>query len=110
MIDKKLIIKTLETFKDGFTLDLKTGEHIKKGFAVAITHNIPLNDIKTLFNTIKINSTLKKAVGGWVDSNTKAYYLDFVLITTTQEEALYLARVFNQIAIFDLKNLKEVRL
>jgi len=109
MITKEKINQALETYKDGFTLDLKTGEFIENGFAVALTHNINLKDLETLYKTVVTNQHVLKCVGGWTDQKDHIHYLDFVLIVNNEQDALKLCEIFRQIAYFDLNNLKEVR-
>lgn len=110
MIKNIKIIETLEANKDGFTLNLKSGELVNKGFAVGITHNIPLNDIETLYKNVNVADDVLKCVGGWIDQTNKDYFLDFVLVVNTKEQAETLSKVFKQIAYFNLNTMKEVRL
>lgn len=50
------------------------------------------------------------AFGGWYDSKSGRYYYDATVIVKDRTEALELARVNAQLAIFDLDNLEEIRL
>jgi fructokinase len=48
-------------------------------------------------------------VGGWKDSDTGKYYLDSCKLFDNYNEAINFAQQNDQIAIFDLKEFKEIR-
>ena len=50
------------------------------------------------------------AFGGWLNSDNNEYYYDATIICDNLDSALEIGRANNQIAIFDLENLKEIRL
>ena len=96
----------------GFTVDAKNLQPVKKGFAVAVsgTQNSFGDDglkkvIKYAGDHPEIN-----AFGGWLNSDNNEYYYDATIICDNLESALEIGRANNQIAIFDLENLKEIRL
>lgn len=50
------------------------------------------------------------AFGGWYDSESGLYYYDATVIFEDRAEAIEAGRANDQIAIFDLANLEEIRL
>lgn len=97
---------------DGFTVDKNTLEPITTGFAVAVadTQNSFGN-----YGAAKVVTYANKhpeinALGGWRNSENGEFYYDAVIICSTLEEALELGRANEQIAIFNLNTLTEIRL
>jgi len=108
-----------EVFKknpEGFSISYKGMELVeyKTGFSVGVTDNVSnIGDIETTLqnvlitlNNLSINEDLK-IVGGW--SFEGKYYLDASLWIHNKEDALILAKLFNQKAIWDFKNKDEVK-
>lgn len=64
--------------------------------------------------TKAIEHSLKhgKIIGGWLDDTTLLYYFDSVKFFKNSEldEAIEFAKTNKQFAIFDLTNLKEIRI
>ena len=50
------------------------------------------------------------AFGGWYNRDNNMYYFDATVIVDDLASAMELGRINKQIAIFDLANLKEIRL
>jgi hypothetical protein len=48
--------------------------------------------------------------GGWLDTKTNTYHFDVVTFCVDLETALNLAEVHEQLAIFDLETMQEIRL
>jgi len=97
---------------EGFTINKETFEPILSGYSVAVkeTQNSFGN-----YGAARVVAYANKhqevtALGGWRDSETGLYYYDCVIICETLEEALELGRNNEQIAIFDLNNMVEIRL
>lgn len=97
---------------DGFTVDAKTLEPIRKGFAVACAETQNSFNGSGLIKVIEYAQNHKniKAFGGWLDSKTNKFYFDATIICDDLETAKELGRRNNQLAIFDLENLEEIRL
>ena len=100
------------TFTDGFTVDKNTFQPITTGYSVAVAatqnsfNNVGAARVAAYANThAEIN-----AVGGWYNSENDRYYFDAVIVVDTLEEAIKLGRENKQIAVFDLANLREIRL
>ena len=101
-----LIRENLKKNPEGITLNFK-GEVVnkKKGFYVSIS-NISGRRLNYLINkTLFIRKTAFKEtknlfMGGWFDG--KKYFLDLSLFVEEEERALYLGKLFNQQAIFNI--------
>lgn len=50
------------------------------------------------------------AVGGWLDSESGLYYYDAVVVLQDREKAIEVGRLNDQLAIFDLNTMEEIRL
>lgn len=96
---------------DGFTLDIQTMEPVKFGISVAYKETQDSFGKESL--TTVINHALEhgKVVGGWFDTESKQYYFDSVKVFKNAEvdKAIEFAKENDQLAIFDLTNLREIR-
>jgi len=97
--------------KDGFTIDFNLNPIIKKkGFFVALTNNYN-NDFNIVIeNLFKLKDDFKQfeknlLIGLWFNSENKTYYLDLSLYIENKKYALMIGKLFNQKAIFNIKNL-----
>ena len=98
--------------KEGFTVNAATLQPVKTGYAVAVAATQNSFGIEGLGNVVKYVSTHPEvnAFGGWYNSDNNMYYFDATLIVDDLATAKELGRINKQIAIFDLANLKEIRL
>lgn len=98
--------------KEGFTVNAKTLQPVKSGYAVAVADTQNSFGLEGLANVIKYVSEHPEvnAFGGWYNSENNMYYFDATIIVDDLETAKDLGRFNNQLAIFDLANLKEIRL
>lgn len=81
-----------------------------KRYVIALTHNNTLS-IEDIESQIKSFHTLDNInIWGWTDQETNIKYIDVSTSTNDLGEAKLLWKIFNQIAIFDLENLEEIRL
>jgi len=99
------ILKTAD--KWGFTIPLK-GD--LKRYVVALTHNKSANIRDLKWQAKWFNSLDNINIGGWVDTKTNIEYIDISTSLDSLTGALALGRLFNQIAIFDLKTFEEIRI
>ena len=120
---KNLVISSVAAIAalnpDGFTVNAANLQPVKSGYAVALkkTQNSfgtdglskVANVIARLQNAGNLNGRTL-AFGGWYDSESGLYYYDATVIYQDREEAIEAGRANEQIAIFDLENLKEIRL
>ena len=98
--------------KEGFTVNAATLQPVTKGYAVAVADTQNSFGIDGLSNVIKYvaNHTEVNAFGGWYNSENGQYYYDATIIVNDLATAKELGRLNEQIAIFDLANLEEIRL
>ena len=120
MLELKIIHSTIEngglTYNPMMNIDLAG----QKYFAVAMYPDrekiLTLNEftVETVRDYLLDNRDLLKdqrnSLGTWLDTETQKIYLDISRTITDKETALKLAKNNNQLAIFDLKNLTEIRL
>ena len=104
----------------GFTADLEGNEETE-GFVVAEAKltEIALPQKELTRDTVrKFAQNLKRLsdaterdikAGGWFNEDDGKYYLDGPVIYDTLEEALYAGDAGEQLAIFDLKNVREIK-
>lgn len=98
--------------KEGFTVDAANLQPVTSGYAVAVADTQNSFGFDGLANVVKYVSAHPEinAFGGWYNSENNMYYFDAIVIVNDLEAAKELGRVNKQIAIFDLANLKEIRL
>lgn len=104
---------------EGFTVNAANLQPVTSGFAVALkrTQNSfgveglakVANVIEELQNSGEMNGRTL-AFGGWHDSESGLYYYDATVIFDDRVEAIEAGRANDQIAIFNLANLEEIRL
>jgi fructokinase len=95
---------------DGFTVDLTTLKKVTGGISVAYleTQDCFGNEgLKRVLNHALIH---EKTVGGWLDDESGDFYFDSVRIFTNLDEAKRFGRENKQIAIFDITNLRLIKL
>lgn len=110
---KYLINAILEIAKqnpDGFTVQLLSLQHVTSGIIVAYSETQNCFDSKGLEKVI--NHALKngQTVGGWLNTENNLFYFDSCKVFDNESEAIEFGKQNQQIAIFDLDNLREIRL
>ena len=98
--------------KEGYTVNAATLQPVTTGYAVAVADTQNSFGFEGLVNVVKYVSEHPEvnAFGGWYNSENNMYYYDATVIVNDLEAAKELGRINNQIAIFDLTNLEEIRL
>ena len=98
--------------KEGYTVNAATLQPVTTGYAVAVADTQNSFGIEGLANVVKYVSEHPEvnAFGGWYNRENNMYYFDATVIVNNLEDAKELGRINNQIAIFDLANLQEIRL
>lgn len=97
---------------EGFTLNIETMKPVKFGISVAFLETQDCFGKESLERVINHALENGKTVGGWLETETERYYFDSVKIFKNSEiaKAIEFAKQNKQIAIFDLTNLKEIRI
>ena len=98
--------------KDGCTVNAANLQPVKSGYAVAVSDTQVSFGFSGRANVVKYVSEHPEinAFGGWYNSDNNQFYFDATVIVDDLEIAKDLGRYNKQIAIFDLANLKEIRL
>ena len=95
---------------EGFTVDLTTLKRITAGISVAYIETQDSFGIEGLERVIKHALEHDRKVGGWMNEDDGQLYYDSIRIFTDLEEAKRFGRENRQIAIFDLTNLRLIKL
>ena len=97
---------------EGFTLNLETFKAVKFGICVAYLDTQDSHDKESLRYVISHSLNHEKKIGGWLNEDNEKFYFDSIKIFKNSElqEAIEFARQQEQIAIFDLTNLKEIKI
>jgi fructokinase len=106
------ILKLARANKEGFTIFLIDLSPVTEGIAVAYAETQNSHDSESLERCIEHAKQHEGVIGGWFDRKSKKYYFDSIKIFKTDQlaEAMVFGRKNRQIAIFDLTNLREIRL
>ena len=98
--------------KEGFTVNAANLQPVTTGYAVAVADTQNSFGFVGLANVVKYVSEHPEinAFGGWYNSDNNMFYYDATVIVDDLSTAKELGRINNQIAIFDLANLEEIRL
>lgn len=120
---KNLIISSVAAIAalnpEGFTVNAATLQPVTTGYAVALKktqNSFGDEGLAKVANVIEELQALGNldgrtlAFGGWCDSESGLYYFDATVIFENRAEAIEAGRANEQIAIFDLANLEEIRL
>lgn len=104
---------------EGFTVNAANLQPVTTGYVVALkcTQNSfgaeGLAKVANVIEELQASGNLSGrtlALGGWYDSESGLYYYDATVIFQDRAEAIEAGRANEQIAIFDLANLEEIRL
>ena len=98
--------------KEGFTVNAATLQPVTTGYAVAVADTQNSFGVEGLANVVKYVSEHPEvnAFGGWYNSENNIYYFDATVVVNDLKTAMDLGRANKQIAIFDLANMREIRL
>lgn len=121
---KNLIISALAAIAaqnpEGYTVNAATLQPVTTGHAVALSLTQDSFGAEGLAKVVDVIEKMQNqgeasrfdglAFGGWYDSKSGRYYYDATVIVKDRTEALELARVNGQLAIFNLDDLEEIRL
>ena len=112
---KDLIDRVLEHSKknpQGFTLNIENFKQVKFGISVAFKETQNSFNKQQLENLINHSLKNDKKIGGWLNNENGLFYFDSVKVFRNSDlkEAIQFAIENEQIAIFDLTNLKEIKI
>lgn len=96
---------------EGFTYNIETNNTQTSGFAVACKetqNSFGPDGLERVANFVLQNKV--SCIGGWHDSDSGLFYYDATIIVDTLEKAVLLGRLNEQIAVFDLNTMQEVRI
>ncbi|WP_127846216.1 hypothetical protein [Psychroflexus aestuariivivens] len=97
---------------EGFTLNLETMKAVKFGIVVAYNETQNSFGKEALKTVISHSLNHSKKIGGWLNDENGFYYYDSVKIfkNSELEKAIEFAKEHNQLAVFDLTNLNEIKI
>ena len=106
----KAIQEIAEANPEGFTVDLTTLKRVTKGISVAYIDTQDSFGEEGLKRVLKHALMHEKRVGGWLNEENQEFYFDSVRIFTNLEEAKRFGRENKQIAIFDISQMRLIKL
>ena len=106
----KAILEIANANPDGFTVDLTTLKKVTKGISVAYLETQDSFGEEGLRRVLNHALMHEKKVGGWLNEETTQFYFDFIKIFTNLEEAKRFGRENKQIAIFDIGQMRLIKL
>lgn len=97
---------------EGFTLNIETLKAVKFGIVVAYKDTQNSFGKEALKQVINHSLKHNKIVGGWLNEDNKMYYFDSIRVFKNSELqlAIEFAKQNEQLAIFDLTNLIEIKI
>lgn len=97
---------------NGFTLNIETMKPVKYGISVAYEETQDSFGKESLNKVINHALEHSKTVGGWYDTESNRYYFDSVKVFRNSEisKAIEFAKENNQLAVYDLTNITEIRI
>lgn len=104
------ILEIANANPDGFTVDLTTLKKVTKGISVAYHEtqdSFGKEGLKRVLNHALMHG---KKVGGWLNEENGMFYFDSIRIFTNLEEAKRFGRENQQIAIFDISQMRLIKL
>lgn len=111
--NQAMIFEILEIARknpDGFTIELPSLEPVKTGIVVAYEATQNSFDIEGLKKCVRHALKHGNKIGGWLNTENGLFYFDSVITFKNEEEAIKFGKAQNQIAIFDLDNLRLIKL
>jgi fructokinase len=95
---------------DGFTIELPTLNPVISGIIAAYKETQDCFGDNGLEKVIEHSINHDKVMGGWLNEENDQYYYDSCKVFRVEEEAVKFGRENKQIAVFDLDNLKLIKL
>ena len=104
------IQKIAEANKEGFTIELEYLTHVTTGIVVAYKETQNSFGDEGLIKCVNHALYNDNIVGGWFNEADNQFYFDSCRTFENLTEAIEFGRLNGQTAIFDLDNLREIRL
>ena len=104
------ILRIAEENSFGFTFNLKTATLVKFGVVVAYKETQNCFGVSGLQKALQHAEKHDGVIGGWLNSANGQFYYDSCKIFKSRKAAIEFGRLQEQIAIFDLTNLEEIKL
>lgn len=95
---------------DGFTIELTTLSNVTNGISVAYLETQNCFDDVGLIKVLSHSKAHNNVVGGWLNEDNNKYYYDSIKIFKDLDKAIQFGKEQQQIAIFDITNLKLIKL
>ena len=108
MID--LLLKVAKSNPDGFTVSIPSLTFVSKGIVCAYEATQGSFGKKGLKTCIEHTETHNNVIGGWLEVEAKRYYFDSCHVFDNLQDAIDFGKANNQIAVYDLNTLSEIRL
>ena len=108
MTDK--ILRLAKAEPGGFTVRLPELERVKSGIVSAYKETQNCFGRIGLEKAIEHSMQHEKVLGGWFNSEDGKYYFDSCKVFTDMNEAIKFGKDHEQIAVFDLTNLRVIEL
>ena len=110
---KELVLANMNGFSVGFT-SLKPLDNDKGKYCIALTDNSKKDLTKSIKSVVSASMVFKQisrklVLGGWYDKDSDRYCLDLVIQEESIEMAMFIAKTFNQKAIFNLETFEEIK-
>jgi hypothetical protein len=106
----KKIFDFAKDHKSGFTLNINTLQPVKSGYVVSYKETQDSFDFIGLQNAVIHAINHDGIVGGWFNEKNSRYYFDSNKVFNSITKAIAFGVDNEQIAIFDLDDLHEIRL
>jgi hypothetical protein len=106
----EVIQKIAKANPEGFTVDLTTFKKVTGGISVAYLETQNCFGDEGLKRVLEHAIMHENKVGGWFDDESCSFYYNSVRIFTNLDEAKKFGRENKQIAIFDITNLRLIKL
>lgn len=97
----------------GFTYNVEQKEMQASGYAVALQctqNSFGVDGLENVISVVTSGISGASCIGGWLDSETGLYYFDATVIIEDRATAIAFGKLQEQIAIFDLNTMTEIRL
>lgn len=108
MLEK--LIEIAEANPDGFTVRLPELSRVTKGYVSAYLETQNCFNIEGLKKALEHALKHDNVVGGWLNEENQRFYFDSCKVMYDETEAIEFGKQNQQIAIFDLTNLRVIEL